>query len=536
MANLTLIAISALAIDLALALPASAQEHHHAQAGHKALGEVHFETSCNPQAQRHFNQAMLYQHSFWYSAARQAFEETLKADASCAIAYWGIGQSLLLNPFGPTPPKNLAEGLAALEKAESLGAKTPREQDYIGALKVFYKDHDKLDHRTRVQAYLKAMEDVARSYPDDDEAQIYLALALNLAASPKDQTYALPLRAAAILEPIFKRKPRHPGVAHYLVHSYDFPGIAAKGIDAAKRYAQIAGASPHALHMPSHIFTRVGLWKESIASNLASAKVAKQDKEPDDQLHAMDYLVYAYLQVAQDDKARAVLDEMNAITGVNAARHTGPFALAASAARYMVERGDWKGAAELPVRPSRFAHVDAMTHFARALGAARSGNPDGAKAEIAKLAELRVKLAQARDGYWAEQVDIQWKASTAWLLHAEGRHDEALAAMLAAADAEDRTEKHVVTPGPLAPARELYGAMLVERGLLRQALAAFEATLAKEPNRLSTTLAAAKAAETAGDKAQAQKHYVKAVSLADGSGNSRTEIVNARAFIRKHAK
>ena len=282
-----IIATLAIQISLPFPLPALAQDHH-GHAGHKALGEVHFETSCSPLAQKHFNQAMLYQHSFWYSAARQAFEETLKADPGCAIAYWGIGQSLLLNPFGPTPTKNLADGLALLEKAEAVAAKSQRERDYIVALKTFYADHDKRDHRSRVQAYLKAMESVAQRYPDDDEAQIYLALALNLAASPKDQTYALPLRAAGILEPIFKRKPQHPGVAHYLVHSYDFPPIAEKGIDAAQRYARMAGSSPHALHMPSHIFTRVGLWPESIASNLASAKVAKQDKEPDDELHAMD--------------------------------------------------------------------------------------------------------------------------------------------------------------------------------------------------------------------------------------------------------
>lgn len=524
--------VVALAIQTSLALPALAQDHH-GHAGHKALGEVHFVTSCSPQAQKQFNQAMLYQHSFWYSAARQAFEDTVKIDPGCAIAYWGIGQSLLLNPFGPTPTKNLAEGLALLEKAEAVAAKSQREKDYILALKTFYADHDKRDHRTRVQAYLMEMESVAQRYPEDDEAQIYLALALNLAASPKDQTYALPLRAAAILEPIFKRKPQHPGVAHYLVHSYDFPPIAEKGIGAAQRYARIAGSSPHALHMPSHIFTRVGLWNESIASNLSSAKVAKQDKEPDDELHAMDYLVYAYLQLAQDAKARSVIEDMAKVTGVNAARHTGPFALAASSARFMVERGDWKGAAELSVRPTRFAHVDAMTHFARALGAARSGNLDAAKSDIAKLSELKEKLAQARDEYWAEQVEIQRQVATAWLRHADGAHDQALDMMRAAADAEDRTEKHVVTPGPLAPARELLGAMLAERGLLADALAAFETTLKKEPNRLSATLAAGAAAERAGDKAKAREHYARAVSLAKDADSARDDLTKAHGFVRR---
>ena len=303
---------------------------HGAPPSGRALGEVRFETSCEPDAHKRFNQAMLYQHSFWYSAAKRAFEQTLEADPNCAIAYWGVAQSLLLNPFGPPPAKSLADGLAALGKGEAIAAHE-REKDFILALKAFYAEHDKRDHRARLQLYFKAMEEVAARYPSDDEAQIYYALALNVAASPSDKTYALPLKAAAILEPIFRRKPQHPGVAHYLVHTYDYPPIAEKGIEAAKRYAAIAGSSPHALHMPSHIFTRVGHWRESIASNLISAKVAKDDKEPDDQLHAMDYLVYAYLQLAQDDRAREIVAEMRTISGVNAARHTGPFALAAGA-------------------------------------------------------------------------------------------------------------------------------------------------------------------------------------------------------------
>src|SRR6266516_1849555 len=361
------------------------------------LGKVHFATSCKPEAQQLFDRAMLYQHSFWYRASQRSFEEALKIDPECAIAYWGIALSLLYNPHVAPPAKNLAEGAAALEKGKAVGAKTQRERDYLDALSAMYADYTKVDHRTRVLAYLKAMERLAQLYPDDDEAQIHYALALNVGASPTDKTYANQLMGAAILEPIFQRQPEHPGVAHYLIHLYDNPPIAEKGLDAARRYAKIAPAAAHAQHMPSHIFTRVGYWQESIASNIVSARVAKEAQDFHDQLHSMDYLVYAYLQLAQDTKARAVIDEMNKVTGFTETFLPGPYALAASPSRYALERGDWQGAAELTVRPSPLAHVQAITHFARALGAGRSGHPDAAKADIAKLAELRDNLRAAKD-------------------------------------------------------------------------------------------------------------------------------------------
>jgi Tetratricopeptide repeat len=508
--------------------PASAQE-----ANEQRLGTVHFEISCNEVAQRRFDRGMRYQHSFWYRASKEIFEDTLKADPACAIAYWGIAQSLLLNPFGVPPANNLAQGLAALEKAKAIGAKTPRENEFIAALAAFYTDYDKLDHRTRVGRYVAAMETVAQHYPQDDEAQIYYALALDVGASPSDKTYANQLKAAAILEGVFKHQPQHPGVAHYLIHSYDYPAIADKGLDAATRYSKIAPAAPHAQHMPSHIFTRVGYWKESIAANLASVRAAKADKEADDQLHGQDYMVYAYLQLAQDKDARAVIDEMLSAKGFNPDARGAGFAVAASPARYVVERGDWSGAAQLEVRPSKFPFVMAITHFARALGAARSGQPEAAKADIAKLAELRDKLREAKDAYWAEQVDIQHQVATAWLLYAQGKPEEALKAMSAAADAEDKTEKSPVTPGPIMPARELYGAMLLERGLAQDALAAFEATLKKEPHRLGATLGAAKAAEKLGDTAKARAHYAAALALAENADPGRPEIVAARAFVTK---
>ena len=498
------------------------------------FGTVHFATSCNEAAQRRFDRGMRYQHSFWYRQSKEIFEDVLKADPECGIAYWGIALSLLFNPHAPPPGPNLPLGLAAIQKGKAVGAKTQRERDYIDALAVFYTDYDKVPHAARVQAYLKAMETLTGRYPNDDEAQIFYAITLNVAASPNDKTYSNQLKGAAILEPIFKREPRHPGVAHYLIHLYDTPALAEKGIEAAKRYSAIAPAAPHAQHMPSHIFTRVGAWNDSIASNTESARAAKDGKELDDQLHAMDYMVYAYLQLGQDQKAQAVVAEMNAVTGINPDRFVGPYALAVSPARYVVERGDWKSAAELQVRPSKFAYADAMTHFARALGAARVGNAGAAKADIAKLAELREKLRAANDAYWTEQVDIQWQVATAWMLHAEGKTDEALKAMGAAADAEDKTEKHPVTPGVPTPARELYGAMLLERGQAREALAAFEATLRKEPNRLGATIGAARAADKAGDAAKARQHYAAAVALTEKADLVRPEVAEARAFMAKN--
>jgi hypothetical protein len=504
-----------------------------AHASDEKLGTVNFETSCKPEAQKLFNQGMLYQHSFWYRASQNVFEDVLKADPQCGIAYWGIALSMLWNPHVPTPAKNLADGAAMIAKGKSLGAGTQRERDYLLALGVMYADFDKVDHRTRIVAYAKAMEQLAQRYPNDDEAQIHFALALNTSASAADKTYANQIKGAAILEPIAKRQPQHPGVAHYLIHLYDYPSIAEKGLDAARRYAKIAPAAAHAQHMPSHIFTRVGYWDESISSNIAAARAAKAAKDYHDQLHSMDYQVYANLQLGQDAKAKALIDEMTGITGFTETYLVGPYALAASPARYALERGDWKAAAELQVRPSPLAHVQAITHFARALGAARSGNPEAAKADIARLGELRDKLRDAKDAYWSEQVDIEAQIASAFALDAEGKHDEALKAMGAAADAEDKTEKHPVTPGVPKPARELYGVLLLERGMAQEALAAFETTLKKEPNRLGAYVGAARAAEKAGDTAKAQNYYNKVVAIAGDADKSRIEVGEARAFLTK---
>jgi len=497
------------------------------------LGTVRFETSCAPEAQKLFDRGMLYQHSFWYRASQRTFEEALKKDPECGIAYWGIALSLLWNPHVAPPAKNLADGVAALKKGQAAGAKTQRERDYLDALMVMYADYDKVDHRTRIVAYANAMEQLAQRYKDDDETQIFYALALNTSASPADKTYANQLKGGALLEPIFERQPQHPGVAHYLIHLYDYPTIAEKGLNAARRYAKIAPAAAHAQHMPSHIFIRLGLWDDSIASNAESARVAKEDGETADELHAMDYLVYANLQLGQDRKAKAAVDAMAAVKG-GAAYFPGAYAQAASPARYAIERGDWKAAATLPIGAGTQPHVQAISHWARSLGASRTGDLTAAKADIAKLVELRDRLVANKDAYWAEQVDIQIKVASAWLLYAEASYDEALKAMSLAADAEDRSEKHPVTPGVPKPARELYAVMLFERGKPAEALAAFEATLKKEPNRLAAYSGAALAAEKSGDAAKARQYHAKVVAIAQGADDSRPEVAQAQTFLARN--
>lgn len=534
MRNALFPAITSTLIALGLPSPAAAQDKTDQQ-----LGQVNFETSCNEVAQRRFDRGMRYQHSYWYRQSREIFQEAIKADPSCAIAYWGIALGLWDNPHNPPPAANNAPALAAIQKAQAIGAKTQRERDYIDAMALVYVDYDKTPYRTRLMAHVKAMEALAQRYPHDDEAQIAYAILLNVSAPLDDKTYAQQLKGAAILEPISKRLPLHPGVTHYLIHLYDYPALAQKGLDAANRYAKVAPAAPHAQHMPSHIYTRVGYWKESIVANTGSVNAARAHNEDSQALHARDYMVYAHLQLAQDEKARDVIAQILAVADkLGPGVQGGHFAIAASPARYAIERGDWTGAMALQVRPTRFPHVDAITHFARALGAARAGKPEPAKADIARLAELRDALHKTNNAYWAGQVEIQRQVAAAWLLYAEGKYDEALRAMSAAADAEDKTEKHVVTPGPLAPARELYGYMLLERGMAREALAAFVSTQQKEPNRYHGFAGAALAAERLGDKTVAKSNYQKLVALAGDNftlasegGAARPEVIAARRYL-----
>ncbi len=495
---------------------------------------MHFPVTCNADAQAAFDEAMKLQHSFWHHAAVEAFEGVLKRDPGCVMAYWGQAFSLLGNPFSPPPAKNLAQGLAALEQGQKIGAKSQREADYVEALLTFYRDHDKKDHRTRVLAYEEAMQELGARYPDDPEARIYYALALNVAHAPTDKTYAKPLKAAEILEAEWRRQPEHPGVAHYLIHTYDLPPLAQKGLTAAQRYSALAPDAPHALHMPSHIFTRVGDWEQSVASNAQSAEIARTERAVGDELHAFDYMVYAHLQMGQTEAARRVIEDAKRFTDDDTAgaalARAADFALAAMPARLVMERGAWEEAAALTVRKSSFPFTEAQTHFARAVAIARSGKPDQTSADLEAL-KAAVEALRGKDPYWMEQVDIQRQAAEAWVAFAKGRKDEALAALRAAADHEAKTEKHAITPGPLAPAREQLAEMLLDMDRPAEALEEFEAVQLTEPNRFRAIYGAARAAELAGKHELAKRDYAKLVALTIKADSERPEIAKAKEFL-----
>jgi hypothetical protein len=503
-------------------------------AGTEPLGQVHFPVACSADVQQEFDQAVALLHSFAFDPSAKAFTAVAQQDPSCGMSHWGVAMTQLGNPFNwPPSPQAIREGWAAVEKAKAAGGKTPREQAYIAAIEVFYQDAEKIDHRTRALAYERAMEQLSRTYPDDREAVIFYALALNATALPTVKTYANQLKAARMLEQVFGEQPNHPGVAHYLIHSYDYPPIAQHGLAAARRYASIAPAAPHALHMPSHIFTRHGFWQESIDSNRASAASTKNHRE---KLHAMDYLAYAYLQLAQDQAAKRVLDDMNALEKINVEHFVSAYALAAIPSRYAVERRQWAEAAALTLPRSdfpwdRFPQSEAVLVFARALGAARSGDVEAARKDLARLQELRDALATAKLAYWQEQVDIQHQVVTAWVTLAQGQGDEAVRLMRAAAEREHATEKATVTPGPIIPARELLGEMLLARNEPRQALQAFEVSTQVEPNRFWSLYGAAHAAALAGDQAKARTHYTQLLVLAEHADGERSALAATRAFL-----
>jgi hypothetical protein len=506
---------------LAPATPVGAQDHaqhQHTGTPPERLGTVHFETSCQPAVTAAFDRAVALLHSFWFGAATDAFKGVAATDPNCAMAWWGVAMSHWGNPFGSyRSPAAVTAGREAWMKATATMAKaSPREQAYIAAVGELYKEDPNVDQRTRFTAYERAMAAVQSSWPDDSEAKLFYVLALNQSASPADKTYKNQLAAADLLEKLAPGLPDHPGIAHYLIHSYDYPALAARGLDAARRYAKIAPDVPHALHMPSHTFTRVGYWQESIDTNLASAEAARREGSSVEELHALDYQAYAYLQTAQDRPVAEIVARLDALAArVPGARPdaapipAGYYAVAAIPARYALERGDWKAASQLAVRPSAFPWTDALTHFARALGAARSGQPEAARADIARLTELHEALQQKKEAYWAQQVDIQRRSAQAWALFAEGKKDEALRLMREAADLEDTTEKAAVTPGPLAPARELLAEMLLEAGRPADALVAFEATTVKEPNRFRGLTGAARAAAQSGAKAKAAEYAAR---------------------------
>ena len=496
------------------------------------LGKVSFPTSCDPKVQPQFERGVAMLHSFWYSAAEKTFRDVVEQDPSCAIARWGFASILMLNPLAGTgaSPKGAALAQTAIEQGRQIGAKTQRERDYIEAVAAYYEDWANRPESARQIARAKAYEALAARYPDDDEGQIFYALYLAGTQTQADQTYAAYLKAALILEKQFTKYPDHPGVAHYLIHSYDASPIAQQGLPAARRYSSIAPSAPHALHMPSHIFTRVGAWADSAATNQRSALTARTGNEPDESLHASDYMVYAYLQLARDGEARKVIEDTQTVGGLNPARNTGPYALAAMSARYALERGDWSGAMTLQPQANKFLFTEALTRFARALGAARTGEPAAAEKEVQQLASLRDALKAAKNDYWATEVEVNRLGAAAWTALAQGRNDEALTLMRSAADIEDKSEKHIVTPGRIIPARELLGEMLLELKRPAEALKEFEASAQREPNRFRGLAGAAQAAAQAGDPGKARQYYARLVELA-GNGDPRPELARAKAYL-----
>ena len=504
----------------------------------RELGHVLFQTSCTAAAQQQFDRALGMLHSFYFPETVKAFTAIPEADPGCAIAYWGIAISQRPNPLvGPFDAATLKRGLDALEKGEAIGAKTQRERDWLAALKEFYKDYDKVDQDTRTRNYEKAMGALSGKYPKDVEAKVFHALALNEVFDHKSM--APLMQAISILEPLDKTYPDHPGITHYLIHSYDFAPIAQRGLPAANKYMKIAPAAPHAQHMPSHIYSMVGLWQPSINANRASVKVA-DDYAAQSKLdgvlagvpHAYDFMAYAHLQLGQDAEAKALIEKSATIKKVIGPISAGNTARAAVPARYYLERQDWAGAAQLQPQNLPFAPAEAITHFARAMGAARSADVAAAQADIAKLKDLRASLLKANQGYWAEQVEVQVLAALAWATRAQGDKAEAQKLMRAAADLEDGSEKHVAMENRLYPMRELLADMLLADGEAATALKEYEVSMKNAPNRLRGWYGAAKAATAVGDAAKVVRYSRALQQLTQNADGNRPEMVEMRPFAR----
>ena len=523
---------------------ANAQEpHQHQHDTTEKLGRVYFPISCDPTTQQKFHRAMALLHSFQYVESDLAFTEITASEPNCAMAWWGVAMSQYHPLWVPPTPAELQKGQEAIGKARSAGAKTPREKDYIAALETFYKDADKHSHWERAGAYAEAMEEVYRRYPQDREAAIFYALALNGMAPASEKNLANRTKAAQILYRIWPREPDHPGIAHYLIHSYDYPSLAQLALTAARRYAKVAPSSSHALHMPSHIFTRLGMWTDSIQSNLASAAAAKSKARPEaatsDGLHAMDYLMYAYLQSAQDEQAKTILEQASAFSKVDEVVFQVAYAFTAIPARFALERRKWQEAASLTLTPAsfpweRFGFAEANIYFARAVGAAHSGERGVARQAIAKLAAIQTALSEVKGGYdWAKQVQIQHDAAAASLAQAEGKNAEAERMLRAVAELEDTTDKHPVTPGAILPAREMLGDLLLELKQPAQALKEYEAVLQTAPNRFNSLYGAARAAEMAGNRQKARTYYLKLTTICNHATGQRSELAVAKAYLAK---
>jgi tetratricopeptide (TPR) repeat protein len=519
------------AATTALLLTITAARAHEDDAGKGTLGKVTFPTSCSPKVQAEFESGVAKLHSYWFSYAAKTFESVLQQDPNCAMAYWGIALDYLGNSLSAPPPAKSAHAAwAALEKARALGnsgAKTQRERDWIEAISTYYRDHDKVPVNVRLAAYTKAMEQITLRYPGDYEAKVFYALTLQASASKSDVTYAAQIKSANILEKLFKQNPQHPGVSHFLIHAYDYPPLAEKGIAAARRYAGIAPAVPHARHMPSHIYSMGGLWEDSIQSNLSALEI-----QPD-YIHAYDFSVYAALQMAQDERAK-MLTEKAFSTPRRGDRPIGLgdyTARAAIPARLVIERGDWAAAAALPVAKSDYPQADSLTHFTRGIGMARTGNIAGAKAEVEAMEALRAALQKRDDSYWASRTEEQMLAVTAWAAFAEGNKAQAEKLMRSAADSEDNSVKHVTMENRLYPLRELLAELLLEMGQAAPALREYEASLKAYPNRYRSIYGIARAAEAAGDRRKAAASYSRLMTLAKNTDSQRPELARARDYV-----
>ena len=514
--------------------PAIAQTQTAHQHAIPRLGTVEFRVACNADAQTEFNTAMALYHSFAWPQAVAAFAGVARTDPACGMAHWGRAMSILENPFGwpaGLTPQRLDSVVAALDAAQAAGLTTKREQDYVAAVGVFARGHATKPYPERINAFDAAMASLMASYRDDTEAKILSALITSANFVPTDKSYTNQLKAAAILEPLFKEYPNHPGVAHYLIHSYDYPPIAEKGLPAAKAYAQIAPDAPHALHMPSHIFTRVGYWKDSIAANRESARVSTDSVF--DGHHATDYMVYAHLQLAQDAAARQAMAASQSRPAVD--NFGAAYAYAAMPARLLLEAGDWSGAAALSLDPKKdtypwqkYPQAEAVNALARGIGTARSGNAAAAREEQARLVALRDAARAAQLTYWAGQIDIQAAIVGALALCADGKSDACIAELTAAAAREDATEKHVVTPGPLLPARELLAETLLAANKPAESLAQYESVMKKEPNRYRAIAGAMAAARAAGDDKRARALAAELVKLGSEADTPRDSLRQAK--------
>jgi len=515
-----------------LVLPALGDEGHHHPLSEDEIGSVQFSTSCSPQVATQFNRAVALLHSFQYERTRATFEDVAKQNPSCAMAYWGVAMSHYHGLWGNGDTN---AGRAALHKAEEIAAAnsatTAREKAYIAALGEIYKVDDR-DTAAHAQAFEQKMAELHAAYPDDTEAAIFHALTLAITAPKTDKTFANQRKCGEILEPIFAKNPHHPGVAHYIIHCYDNPVLAEQGLQAARLYAKIAPASAHANHMPSHIFTRVGSWDESISSNMRSAEIATADEKTsqngearDQRLHAMDYLEYAYLQSGRITQAKAVLDQMNSLQPVPGLSLTGNYGQSAIPARYALERRDWREASALKASDGGVPWARAITWMAYGIGSARSGDPAAASQAEQMLVSLRDSAASI-DQYWSKQIEVHRREVAAWIAEANSKSDDAIATMRSAAELEESMDKHAVTPGAVLPAREMLGELLSVHGQAQAALAEYQAVLKVAPNRFNALYGAASAAESAGNSAVANQYFHKLTEVA--VGEERPELVTAR--------